>query len=150
MNILHVLSQFEVTGAEVYATTLASAQRNHGHAVTLISDTLHFPYEGSVIPQSIGKRSYTQRLRNITFLIRLIREKNIHIIHGHSRAASWVCNVASLFTGIPFVSTIHGRQHVHLSSKAWSIYGKNIIAVSETLREHLIHELQLNPEHILQ
>ena len=148
MNILHVLSQFEVTGAEVYATTLASAQRNHGHAVTLISDTLHFPYEGNVIPQSIGKRSYTQRLRNITFLIRLIRENNIHIVHGHSRAASWVCNVASLFTGIPFVSTIHGRQHVHLSSKAWSIYGKNIIAVSETLREHLIHELHLNPKHI--
>ena len=148
MNILHVLSQFEVTGAEVYAVTLASAQRRHGHSVTLISDTLHFPYDGSFISQPIGKRAYIQRLRNIIFLIRLIREKNIHIIHGHSRAASWVCNLAALFANVPFVSTIHGRQHLHFSSKSWSVYGTNIIAVSDTLREHLIHELNLDPRHI--
>lgn len=148
MNILHVLSQFEVTGAEVYAVTLASAQRRLGHSVIIVSDTLHIPFDGSFIPQPIGKRSYLQRFRNITFLIHLIRENNIHVIHGHSRAASWVCNLAALFTRIPFVSTIHGRQHLHLSSKSWSVYGKNIIAVSESLREHLIHELHLDPKHI--
>jgi peptidoglycan/xylan/chitin deacetylase (PgdA/CDA1 family) len=59
-----------------------------------------------------------------------------------------VCNVATLFAGIPFVSTIHGRQHLHLSSKSWSVYGTNIIAVSQSLREHLVHELNLNPRHI--
>jgi peptidoglycan/xylan/chitin deacetylase (PgdA/CDA1 family)/glycosyltransferase involved in cell wall biosynthesis len=148
MNILHVLSQFEVTGAEVYAVTLASAQRRLGHSVTLVSDTLHITFEGSFISQAIGKRSYLQRLRNIAFLIHLIRKKNIHIVHGHSRAASWVCNLAAIFTGIPFVSTIHGRQHLHLSSRSWSVYGTNIIAVSESLREHLVHELHLDPKHI--
>ena len=148
MNILHVLSQFEVTGAEVYAVTLASAQKRFGHTVTLVSDTLHIPFDGIFISQPIGKRSYLQRLRNITFLIRLIREKNIHIVHGHSRAASWVCNLAALFTNIPFVSTIHGRQHLHISSKSWSVYGTNIITVSESLREHLVYELGLNSQHI--
>jgi len=148
MNILHVLSQFEVTGAEVYAVTLASAQRRLGHSVTLVSDTLHIPFEGDFIAQAIGKRSYLQRLRNIAFLIHLIRKQNIHIVHGHSRAASWVCNLATLFTGIPFVSTVHGRQHLHLSSRTWSVYGTNIIAVSESLREHLVHELNLDPKHI--
>jgi peptidoglycan/xylan/chitin deacetylase (PgdA/CDA1 family)/glycosyltransferase involved in cell wall biosynthesis len=148
MNILHVLSQFEVTGAEVYAVTLASAQKRFGHTVTLVSDTLHIPFDGIFISQPIGKRSYLQRLRNITFLIRLIREKNIHIVHGHSRAASWVCNLAAVFTNIPFVSTIHGRQHLHISSKSWSVYGTNIITVSESLREHLVNELGLNSQHI--
>ena len=148
MNILHVLSQFEVTGAEVYAVTLAHAQQADGHSVTLISDTLHIPFGGRYIAQPIGKRSYRQRIRNITFLIRFIREYDIHVIHGHSRAASWVCNIASLITRVPFVSTVHGRQHLHFSSRAWSVYGKNVIAVSETLREHLIHELRLQPSHI--
>jgi len=148
MNILHVLSQFEVTGAEVYTVSLASAQRRLGHSVTLVSDTLHIPFECGFISQAIGKRSYLQRLRNITFLIRLIREKNIHIVHGHSRASSWVCNFAALFTNIPFVSTIHGRQHLHLSSKSWSVYGTNIIVVSESLREHLVRELHLDTKHI--
>ena len=148
MNILHVLSQFEVTGAEVYAATLASAQQRLGHSVTVVSDTLHIPIDGSFISQPIGKRSYRQRLRNIAFLIRLIREKNIHVVHGHSRAASWVCNLAALMTNIPFVSTIHGRQHLHISSRTWSVYGTNIIAVSESLREHLVNDLHLDPKHI--
>jgi peptidoglycan/xylan/chitin deacetylase (PgdA/CDA1 family) len=148
MNILHVLSQFEVTGAEVYAVTVAMAQRRHGHSVTLVSDNLHIPFDGTYIPQPIGKRSYLQRLRNITFLVRLIREKNINVVHGHSRAASWVCNLATLYAGIPFVSTIHGRQHLHLSSRSWSVYGTNIIAISESLREHLVHELHVDPRHI--
>ena len=148
MNILHVLSQFEVTGAEVYAVTVASAQRRYGHTVTIVSDKLHIPFDGIFISQPIGKRSYLQRFQNIKFLIRLIKNNNINIIHGHSRAASWVCNLAALFTGIPFVSTIHGRQHLHLSSKHWSVYGKNIIAVSESLKNHLIQELRLAPQHI--
>ena len=148
MNILHVLSQFEVTGAEVYAVTLASAQKRSGHSVILVSDSLHIPFDGIFISQPIGKRSYLQRLRNITFLLRLIREKNIHIVHGHSRAASWVCNLAALFTSIPFVSTIHGRQHLHISSKSWSVYGTNIITVSESLRDHLVCELGLNTQYI--
>ena len=148
MNILHVLSQFEVTGAEVYAVTLATAQKSQGHSVTLISDTLHVPYNGRYIAQAIGNRSYTQRFRNITFLIRFIREHDIHVLHGHSRAASWVCNIVSRLTHIPFVSTIHGRQHLHFSSRAWSVYGKNIIAVSDSLKDHLIQELRLDPKHI--
>jgi hypothetical protein len=28
------------------------------------------------------------------------------------------------------------------------VYGTNIIAVSESLREHLVHELNLDPKHI--
>jgi peptidoglycan/xylan/chitin deacetylase (PgdA/CDA1 family)/UDP-N-acetylglucosamine:LPS N-acetylglucosamine transferase len=148
MNILHVLSQFEVTGAEVYAVTVATAQRRHGHTVTIVSDNLHLPFDGVFISQPIGKRSYLQRFQNIKFLIRIIRNNKIDIVHGHSRAASWVCNLATLFTGIPFVSTIHGRQHLHLSSRTWSVYGKNIIAVSESLKAHLIQELRLDPEHI--
>jgi peptidoglycan/xylan/chitin deacetylase (PgdA/CDA1 family)/glycosyltransferase involved in cell wall biosynthesis len=148
MNILHVLSQFEVTGAEVYAVTLASAQKRSGHTVTLVSDTLHVPFDGDFVSQPIGKRSYLQRLQNFIFLIRLIRDKNIRMVHAHSRAASWVCNLAAIFTNTPFVSTIHGRQHLHISSKSWSVYGKNIIAISESLKEHLVHELGLNSQHI--
>jgi len=148
MNILHVLSQFEVTGAEVYAVTLASAQKRSGHSVTLVSDNLHIPFEGAFVSQPIGKRSYLQRLQNLIFLIRFIRKDNIHIIHAHSRAASWVCNLAAIFTHTPFVSTIHGRQHLHMSSKSWSVYGNNIIAISESLKEHLVHELGLDSRHI--
>ncbi len=150
MNILHVLSQFEVTGAEVYAATLASEQQKHGHAVFLVSDTLHVPFQGEYIRQAIGNRSYRQRWKNIRFLIRLIREKNIHVVHAHSRAASWVCFFAARFVKTVFISTVHGRQHLHLSSTTWNVYGKHIIAISETLKNHLVEELGLNQNRVSQ
>jgi hypothetical protein len=49
MNILHVLSQFEVTGAETYVAALANEQSRAGHRVTIISDTFHSPLDASVL-----------------------------------------------------------------------------------------------------
>lgn len=40
MNILMMLSQLEVTGAEVYSVAKAEKLIDRGHAVFIISDTL--------------------------------------------------------------------------------------------------------------
>ncbi|MBF8248575.1 MAG: hypothetical protein HW374_1375 [Bacteroidetes bacterium] len=143
MNILHVLSQFEVTGAEVYAVTLANAQFHRGHQPIIVSDTLSTPAEVPFVQLPVGRRSYSQRLKNISEISRLIDRNNIHVVHAHSRAASWVSYFATRLTGTSFVSTIHGRQHLHFSSKSFSVYGRHIIAVSESLKEHLVRELGL-------
>lgn len=149
MNILHVLSQFEVTGAEIYAVTLAHAQLRRGHQPVIVSDTLSTPSEVPYIQLPVGRRSYSQRLKNILEISRLIERNNIHVVHAHSRAASWVSYFATRFTGTAFVSTIHGRQHLHFSSKSFSVYGRHIIAVSESLKEHLVRELGLQSSDIL-
>lgn len=148
MKILHVLSQFEVTGAEAYAVTLGDAQLSAGHEVVLVSDTLHLPFRGTYIAHPIGQRGYTQRWRNIRFLVDLIRKRRIDVVHAHSRAASWVCNIACRRTNTAFVSTVHGRQHLHTSSRAINIYGRHIIAVAESLREHLLGDLGIDPTHV--
>lgn len=148
MKILHVLSQFEVTGAEAYAASLIEAQIAHGHSVFIVSDTFTLPTQATYSPLPVGNRSYPQRLKNIRSLVRLIRRHSIDIVHAHSRAASWVSLVATRLTGTPLVSTVHGRQHVHASSKAFSIYGNDIIVVSEALRKHLIGDLGFKAEDI--
>ena len=145
MNILHVLSQFEVTGAETYAAAIADEQVSAGHAVWVISDTFHTHTAARVLSLPIGKRDFFQRLKNIVSLRRIIREKNIDVVHAHSRAASWVSFYATRRGVVPLVSTLHGRQHVHLSSKIFHIYGEKIIAVCEGIREHLIRELDYAP-----
>jgi peptidoglycan/xylan/chitin deacetylase (PgdA/CDA1 family)/glycosyltransferase involved in cell wall biosynthesis len=148
MKILHVLSQFEVTGAEAYAAALIDEQVSAGHSAIVVSDTLTLPVNARYIPLSVGKRSYSQRVKNIKAVIRIVREESIDIVHAHSRAASWVSLIASKLTRTPFVSTVHGRQHVHASSKTFSVYGKNVVAVSPSLKEHLIADLGLKPEYI--
>lgn len=149
MNILHVLSQFEVTGAEVYAVTLAHAQLRRGHNPIIVSDTLSTPTEIPYIQVPVGRRSYPQRLKNIAEISRLIAKNSVHVVHAHSRAASWISYFAAHLMGTAFVSTVHGRQHLHLSSKSFSVYGRHIIAVSESLKEHLTRELGLQSSDIV-
>ena len=90
MNILHVLSQYEVTGAETYAAALISRQARDGHRVVVVSDTLSTPVDAEYLPMPIGKRDYMQRLRNVLDLRRLIRMRDIRLVHAHARSASWV------------------------------------------------------------
>lgn len=58
MNILHVLSQFEVTGAETYAATLADLQTMEGRSVFVVSDTFHTPTMAEVFLLPIGNRNH--------------------------------------------------------------------------------------------
>jgi peptidoglycan/xylan/chitin deacetylase (PgdA/CDA1 family)/glycosyltransferase involved in cell wall biosynthesis len=148
MNILHVLSQFEVTGAEAYAVTLIDEQLREGHLATVVSDTLTLPTRAPYIQIPIGRRSYLQRTRNIFALARLIRKRSIDVVHAHSRAASWVSWFATRLTRTAFISTVHGRQHVHTSSKSFNIYGRSIIVVSSALKDHLVEDLGIPARYI--
>ena len=82
-------------------------------------------------------------MKNIRFLRGFIKKKKIDIVHAHSRAASWVCYFATLRTGVPLVSTIHGRQLAHASARLFDIYGDRVISVCENLREHLVSEIRM-------
>ena len=49
MNILMALSQLEVTGAEVYATSVGNQLTERGHSVYYVSDTLTKPHIGQFL-----------------------------------------------------------------------------------------------------
>lgn len=142
MNILQVLSQFEVTGAETFAATLADTQTANGHTVYIISDNFYTATKATVISHPIGKRDAVQRWKNVAFLRKFIREKKIDVVHAHSRAASWVCYFATRRGTVPLVSSIHGRQHLHFSSKMFSVYGEKRVAVCRSIYDHLNHDLK--------
>jgi glycosyltransferase involved in cell wall biosynthesis len=148
MNILHVLSQFETNGAETYAAALADERISAGHSVTIVSDSFHTQTKADVLLHPIGKRDYPQRIKNIRFLIRLIKERHIDIINAHSRAASWVAYFATRYTGTPLLSSIHMRQHLHFSTRRMPIYGEKLIAVCEAIYDHLQTDLQYHGEHL--
>lgn len=148
MNILHVLSQFEVTGAEAYAASLVEQQSSCGDRLFVVSDTLTLPFHATCLSVPIGRRSYIQRLANIRWLVRFIRQHNIQVVHAHSRAASWVCYVATRLTKTPFISTVHGRQHIHPSSKFYNVYGRNILAVCPSIKKHLVSDLNIPEDFI--
>lgn len=148
MNILHVLSQKEVTGAETFAATLATVQVRTGHRVWIVSDTFRSKTSAQILSEPIGKRDILQRIRNIFILRSIIAKHEIDVVHAHSRAASWVSAFATLGKKVPLLSTIHGRQHIHLSTKISGLYGQRILAVCEDIFEHLIEDLGFDPDSI--
>lgn len=148
MRILHVLSQTELTGAEVYAVGLAQQQRKNGHEVVLLSDAIHIPHDLPYLRMPISKRSWPQRWSNVSALRALILEKGIDVVHAHSRASSWVCHWATKGLRCGYVSTVHGRQHLHSSTKMYSVYGQQVIAVCDNIFQHLQTEVGIKKERL--
>jgi len=148
MNILMALSQLEVTGAEVYATTVGNELTARGHNVHYVSDTLTKPFQGKYFKLRFNKRSIPRRLWHVAYLIYLIKKHKIQLVHAHSRASSWSCHVACKITGTPMVTTVHGRQPVHASRKKFHAMGDKALPVCEAIKDQLIHELGVSEKQL--
>ncbi|MDC5822029.1 polysaccharide deacetylase family protein [Vibrio europaeus] len=148
MNILMALSQLEVTGAEVYATTVGNELTARGHNVHYVSDTLTKPFKGEFFKLRFNKRSIPRRFWHVTYLIYLIKKHKIQLVHAHSRASSWSCHVACKITGTPMVTTVHGRQPVHASRKKFHAMGDKALPVCEAIRDQLILDLGVSEKQL--
>lgn len=148
MRILMALSQLEVTGAEVYGTVLADELIRRGNRVWIVSDTLTKTTLAQYEKIEFNKRSMKGRLDQVKKLLKIIKENDIQVVHAHSRASSWAANIACKIAGIPLISTVHGRQPVHLSRKIIKGFGDFILPVCENIGNHLIGDLGVKREGI--
>ncbi|MBL0627757.1 polysaccharide deacetylase family protein [Aeromonas jandaei] len=145
MNILMALSQLEVTGAEVYATTVGNELTRRGHNVFYVSDTLTKPTLGPVFKLRFNKRSILRRFWHVFYLIYLIKKHHIQLVHAHSRASGWSSYVACKLTGTPMITTVHGRQPMHASRKAFHALGYRAVAVCEDIAHQIVDNLGVDP-----
>ncbi|GAA3543908.1 polysaccharide deacetylase family protein [Zobellella aerophila] len=145
MNILMALSQLEVTGAEVYATTVGDELIRRGHRVFYVSDTLTKAHLGRYFRLRFNKRSIPRRFWHVAYLVYLIKRHRIQLVHAHSRASSWSSYVACRLTGTPMITSVHGRQPVHASRKKFHALGDRALAVCEAVRDQLISSLGVSP-----
>ncbi len=148
MNIALILSQLEVTGAEAYAVSLADYLIRRGHKVTIVSDTLTLKTSASYMKMDLNHRSFPNRSKHIYLLSRMIKQRDIEILHAFSRASGWVSFFASRICGISLLTTVHGRQHLHPSRKIVKGFGGYIIAVCENIKTHLIEDLGVEEREI--
>ncbi|WP_319370438.1 polysaccharide deacetylase family protein [uncultured Ilyobacter sp.] len=148
MNILMALSQLEVTGAEVYAATLSDRLIKKGHKVFIVSDTFTKETNGEFHKLEFNKRNLLKRISQVKFLVDFIKKNDIQVAHAHSRASSWSTSIACTMTGIPLITTVHGRQPVHLSRKIFKAFGDYSFAVCENIRDHLIKDLGVKEDRI--
>jgi len=148
MNILMVLSQVEVTGAEVYAASISDKLIDRGHNVFIVSDTLTVPTGAKYIAIPLNKRRLYLQIKHLYKLIKTIRDNNIMVIHSHSRVSCKLSYIASRLCGVPMIYTAHGHHHVHLSKKLFPAYGEYTLAICENVRDQIIKELHWDKDKI--
>ncbi|MBX7231103.1 MAG: glycosyltransferase [Bdellovibrionales bacterium] len=145
IRVLHLLSQLELTGAEVYAQQLIQFQKEQGHEPYIISDRIHVPLPIPLhsLPVSIKSRQVFKR--NKLYLKKFLIEKKIDVIHCHSRAAVRLANSTRKSLQVAMISTIHGRQHSSLGKRFFDSYGEYKILICENLQYQFEHELKSQP-----
>ena len=143
VNILHVLSGDIVTGSETSTAALVGEQVHQGHKVFIAAGSFSQPTQANFIQVPIFNRGPLQRLKNIRSLLKIIRREKIDIVHAHSRAASWVSFWACRLSGTAYLSTLHGRQHLHFSNRHFNIYGSHCVAVCEDIRDQMLKETKV-------
>ncbi len=140
MRILHLLSQVELTGAEVYAVTLAEWQQRQGHTVYLASDELHQKTVINYLKLNVHRTNSWNRWQSKKILLDFIVKNKIDVVHAHSRAAVRIAYSCTRKTSCALATTLHGRPHRSWSKNLFDIYGDKVISICE----NLTLDLQLN------
>jgi peptidoglycan/xylan/chitin deacetylase (PgdA/CDA1 family) len=134
MHTLHLLSQTELTGAEVYAQVLSDSQTADGHQVYVISDKFHVPFKSHCVSMPISKSDLVNRFKIAIKLRQFLIKNKIQVIHCHSRAAVRHASLARMGLPIALVTTLHGRQHFSWSKRLIDNYGEFLIAICENVK----------------
>ena len=139
-----------MAGSETSTAALIETQIQDGHRVFIASGQFSHPTQAKLYSVPIYQQGLWSRFWNILQLNRIIQNEKIDLIHAHSRAASRVSYWASRFTQTAYLSTLHGRQHLHFSNQNFNIYGSRCAVVCENIREQMLNETKVfQPEQLV-
>ena len=75
--------------------------------------------------------------------------QKIQVIHAHNRSTQIVAAYVKLMTGIPFITTCHGFYKNNLGRRFFPAWGEKVVAISEGVRQDLIHSFGLNENRVI-
>lgn len=153
--ILQVLPRLQSGGVERGTVEITEAIRKAG-MVPLVASA-----GGAMVPHvtHAGGEHFTMPLdRKNPFIIRqnawrlykLIKARNVSLVHARSRAPAWAAYYAAKWAGIPFVTTVHGVYSVQNAMKrrynSVMAKGDRVIAVSNFVMQYTLREYKVPPE----
>jgi len=153
VNILIVFSQpWKVGGAETHVTDLIKGLKANGHNVYL---AVHGEISEKMNQLVDGQWSFNFRSKKIleypllaNQLVKLVKEKQIDILHCHQRTAGYLAAYIKKRTAVPFVVTIHDPWNRALFKNFHGKIFDHIITVSEFLRKRFIGDFGFEPEKV--
>ena len=123
-TILQVVPQLETGGAEVTTFEMAEAIVKAGGRAVVVSEGGALAANiieagGEIIHLPVASKNPFTMWRNSRHLAQLMRDENISLIHGRSRAPCWSSLFAAKRANIPFVTTFHSTVHAQPRAKVF-------------------------------
>jgi len=153
MKILITTMGLDIGGAETHIVELAKELKHQGHDIAIVSNG------GVYVPEitAAGIRHYDAPLHRRSLrdmrkaravLAQVIRKEKPDVVHAHARIPAFLCGTLKRRLKFPFVTTAHWVFTTKGALRYLTNWGERTVAVSEDIRDYLIREYKLPPEHI--
>ncbi|MGH7582174.1 MAG: glycosyltransferase family 4 protein [Gemmatimonadales bacterium] len=134
MRIAHVLSSFEIGGAEVIAIELAAAQRAAGHDVTMLA-ARDGPLRDRCVSLGVPAHPFSGRSVGLgAEVIRFFLRHRFGLINSHNPSAHRLARLSRAAGWPPLVLTLHGQPSRTYGSLTGPLSTDGVIAVSRSTR----------------
>jgi glycosyltransferase involved in cell wall biosynthesis len=147
LKVLQVTTHFNVGGISGYILSLSGALEAKGVEVIVASSggdlesglaKCHIPHRrlGIRTKFEFGPKAILSGFK----IAGIVRDEKIDIIHAHTRVSQVAASLASMITGVPYVTTCHGyfKKRARGLLDTW---GLRVIAISDAVRKHLKDDL---------
>lgn len=154
MKVLQVTTHFNVGGISGYILSLSKALESKGVEVVVASSggdlesglaKCHIPHRriGIKTKFEFGPKAILSGFR----IAGIVRKEKIDIIHAHTRVSQVAASLASMITGVPYITTCHGyfKKRARGLLDTW---GLKVIAISDAVRKHLEDDLGVDGSRI--
>ena len=140
ITILQVLPKLDTGGAERVVIEISEAIHASGHKVLIaceggVLSAVARRAGAEIVEMPLDTKSPFKMRRNARRLRKLIAQRDVKLVHAHSRAPAWSAWWATQATGTPFVTTYHGSYGETSALKrrynAVMAKGDRVIAVSD-------------------
>ena len=153
MKILMATMGLDIGGAETHIVELSKELQKRGHQVVVVSNG------GVYVPEitaagirhynaPLHRRSLSDMRRSMDILQDVIKKEQPDVVHAHARIPGFLCGRLQRSMGFPFVTSCHGVYQVSGALRLLSNWGDRTLAVSEDIRDYLIHQYNIPPQHI--
>jgi glycosyltransferase involved in cell wall biosynthesis len=150
MNIILLTSHLNTGGITSYCFTLAKGLLRKGHKVYIASDKglwlskfIEAGAEYIPIPIATKQEISLSVFKSLVQLKPLMQEKRIDIIHAQTRVTQVVASLLAGPKAPVFVSTCHGFFRPRFFRRVFPCWGKKVIAISESVKEHLLKDFKV-------
>lgn len=156
--VLQVLPSLTQGGVERGAIEVAAALQRQGIQNAVVSEGGRMVAELEAlgiehITLPVKSKNPFVIWRNSYRLEKILKDKNVSVVHVRSRAPAWSVKWACHRIGVPFITTFHGAYGTKPAwlKKAYNrvmVQGKLVIAVSAFIQQHIVREYNVPEQHI--